>query len=140
MAKVIQITNRQPFVVCTTLVTVSSLHSNSFWSLMAHRNHAVVQKYLFLVVENSVALPMANHRKKLDVIEFHRDLKENGDLFFHLYLKQFRRIFFFFFPFFPSLKVKMIERKHRKWEIVESCEALQKSRGLYIIVKNFRDL
>ena len=96
MAKVIQITNRQPFVVCTTLVTVSSLHSNSFWSLMAHRNHAVVQKYLFLVVENSVALPMPNHRKKLDVIEFHRDLKENGDLFFHLYLKQFRRIFFFF--------------------------------------------
>ena len=82
---------------------------------------------------------MPNHRKKLDVIEFHRDLKENGDLFFHLYLKQFRRIFFFF-PFFPSLKVKMIERKHRKWEIVESCEALQKSRGLYIIVKNFRDL
>ena len=64
---------------------------------MAHKNHTVVQKYLFSIVENSVALPMPNHRMKLDVIEFHIDLKEHGALFFHLYLEQFHRKFFFFF-------------------------------------------
>ena len=45
---------------------------------MAHRNHAVVQNYRFLVVENFLALPFPNHRMKLDVIGFHRDLKEHA--------------------------------------------------------------
>ena len=56
---------------------------------MAHKNHAVVQNYLFLVVENFVALPMPNHSMKLDVIGFHRDLKEHAAmpvLYFFIYI------------------------------------------------------
>ena len=62
---------------------------------MAYRNHDVVQKYLFVVVENFVALSMPNHRMKLDVTRFIKRLCcHGGALFFHLYLEHFHRIFF----------------------------------------------
>jgi len=98
---------------------------------MAHRNHAVVQNYLFLVVENFVALPMPNHRMKLDVIGFHRDLKEHAAmpvLYFFIYI--FNSLIGGLFVLSLSLKVTMIEIKHRKWERVESSEELPKNRGL----------
>ena len=101
---------------------------------MAHRNHAVVQNYLFLVVENFVALPMPNHRMKLDVIGFHRDLKEHAAmpvLYFFIYISNsFMEVCLFSLSLSLSLKVTMIERKHRKWERVESSEELPKNRGL----------